>query len=211
MSQVQTEISVLREFLKLIRETNTIGNKKWTKVVGIGHSYGAAHTEAVSASDPDLYDAVILQGFSANASHLSNYLQAGAYSIARNTLPDHLGDKPPAWLVTGSAAAAQIPSYYYPFYAPGAFDLARKTEQPVTPGSLFTVAVAARTAVGFTKPVQVVFGDKDFVFAGGDAYAGDSGSSIPAELQSILYPNVSLRDFEVFIPANTGAWYFSMC
>ena len=112
VSQAQTEISILRGFNELIRETTTIGGKKWSKVVGIGHSYGSAQTEAVSASNPDFYDALILQGFSANASYLPNYLQAGTYSIARDTLPDHLADKPPAWLVTGSLAGAQIPFFY---------------------------------------------------------------------------------------------------
>ena len=202
VSQAQTEISILRGFNNLIRGTTAIGNKKWNKVVGIGHSYGSAQTEAVSASNPDFYDAVILQGFSANASYLPNYLQAGTYSIARDTLPNHLADKPPTWLVTGSLAAAQIPFFYFPFYAPGAFTLARQTEQPVTPGSLFTVGESARPATGFTKPVLMVFGDKDFIFSGSDAYAGSSGVSIPAEVQPILYPNVN--DFEVFIPANTG-------
>lgn len=192
----------MKKFLTLIRETTEIGGKQWSKVVGIGHSYGSTQIQAVSASEPAIFDAVILQGFSANSTNLGNYLQAGTYSIARDILPGHLANKPPIWLVTGSLAAAQIGFFYYPHYAPGAFALARQTEQPVTPGSLFTVATVSFPAVGFTKPVFLIIGDKDFIFSGSDAYAGTNGSTIPAEVQPILYPDAS--DFEVFIPANTG-------
>lgn len=202
VSQAPTEISILKSFVTTLRQTSIIGGKKWAKVVGVGHSYGSIQTQAVSASNPDLYDAVILQGFSADATNLVNYLQSGTYSIARDTLPDHLSDKPPVWLVAGSVAAAQIGFYYYPHYDPGVFALARQTEQPVTPGSLFTVANANFPAIGFDKPVLLVLGDKDFIFAGADAYTNINGLTIPEEVQPLLYPNVT--DFEIFIPAHTG-------
>lgn len=186
----------------MLRNSTEIGGKKWNKIVGIGHSYGSVQTQAVSAATPELYDAVILQGFSANATFLPRYLEAAAYSIARDVLPDHLSNKPTTWLATGSIASDQQGFFYFPYYSQASFDLARKTEQPVTLGSLFTVGVSAMPAPGFSKPVQVVTGAKDFIFTGSNAYAGANGMSIPAEVGPMLYPNS--KGFETYIPANTG-------
>ena len=44
-----------------------IGGMKFNKIVGIGHSYGSVQTQALSATQPDLLNAVLLQGFSVNA------------------------------------------------------------------------------------------------------------------------------------------------
>lgn len=203
VSQAATEVAILRSINKLLRNTTTIGGQKWSKVVGIGHSYGSAQTQAVSASDPELYDAVILQGYSANGTFLPNYLQASGYSIASQTLPKTLGDKPPTWLVTATPATNQIPFWYYPYYDQGAFELARQNEQPVTPGSLFTIATIAAVASGFDKPVQVVLPAQDFIFAGSDAYGGPNGVPIADFVHTLLYPNAST--FEMYIPANTGS------
>jgi pimeloyl-ACP methyl ester carboxylesterase len=43
-----------------------INGTNFTKVVGVGHSYGSVQTEALSATAPQLLDAVLLQGFSMN-------------------------------------------------------------------------------------------------------------------------------------------------
>lgn len=186
----------------MLRDTTDIGGQQWSSVVGIGHSLGSVETQAVSASDPNLYDAVILQGFSANATNLPNYIEAGAYSIASETLPDHLSKKPSTWFVTGSVASLQEGFFYFPYYEQGAFDLTRQTEQPVTLGTLFTVGSAAARAEGFTNPVMVITGAKDFIFASSNAYAGQNGLTIPEEVQPALYPNTN--NFVAYIPANTG-------
>ena len=185
-----------------LRNTTEIGGQQWSKVVGIGHSYGSILTQAVTASYPDFYDAVILQGFSANSTNMPNYFQGTGYSIASDTLPDHLSDKPPVWLATATPATNQLGFWAYPHYDQAAFDLARSTEQPVTLGSLVTTGSASKTATEYSNPVQIVTGDKDFIFAGADAYAGPNGLTIPQAVQPALYPNV--ESFETYIPANTG-------
>lgn len=187
----------------MLRDTTTIGGQKWAKVVGIGHSYGSVQTQAVSASSPELYDAIILQGYSANSTYQPRYFQAGGYSIARDVLPDHLGDKPTTWLATASPATNQLGFWDYPYYDQGAFDLARKTEQPVTLGSMLSIAGATtKPSPTFNKPVQVVLGAKDFIFAGANAYAGQNGMTIAEEVKPALYSNSDA--FETYIPANTG-------
>ena len=94
--------------------------------------------------------------------------------------------------------------FFAPFFDPGAFDLTRQTEQPVTLGTLFTVGSSVSPAPQFTGSVMVVTGDRDYPFAGGDAYAGQNGLTKPEEVQSDLYPNVN--NFATFIPQNTGEY-----
>lgn len=149
--QAATEVALLTSINQMLRNTKSIGGQKWGKVVGIGHSCSAVQTQAVSASDPALYDAVILQGFSANATYLPNYFQAGGYSIARAVLPGHFGSKPTTWLATASPATKQIAFWLFPHFAQGAFDIAHQTEQAVTPGTFFTIGMAAKPAPAFVK------------------------------------------------------------
>ncbi len=200
--QTATELAILVAMNGKLRNSTEIGGQTWSKVVGIGHSYGSVLTQAVTASYPDFYDAVILQGFSANSSYMTNYFQSAGYSIASDTLPGHLSDKPPVWLVTATPATNQLGFWAYPHYDSDAFELARSTEQPVTLGSLFTTGSAVEPAPAFFNPVQIVTGDKDFIFTGADAYAGPDGQTIPQAVQSALYPNSV--SFESYIPADTG-------
>ena len=61
--QAPTELAIATKFAQMLRNGD-IGGMKFNKTVGIGHSYGAIQTLALSATQPDLLDAVLLQGFS---------------------------------------------------------------------------------------------------------------------------------------------------
>lgn len=41
-----------------------VGGQNFTKIVGVGHSYGSVQTVALTATLPNALDGVILQGFS---------------------------------------------------------------------------------------------------------------------------------------------------
>jgi hypothetical protein len=82
--------------------------------------------------------------------------------------------------------------------------LARKTEQPVTQGVLFTFGSITAAAPDFKGSVAVVTGQNDFIFCTGNCYAVPEGSglsSIPAGAK-MLYPAAS--KFTTYVPANTG-------
>lgn len=200
--QARTEVAILTEFANLLRSTATIGGRKWSKVVGIGHSYGAIQVQQVTVANPELFDGVVLQGFSANATFFPNVFQSFGMTIGK-TISDlpQLSDKPPVWLATGTPATNQIPYWHFPFYANGAFELARSNEQGVTLGTFLSIASVGGVAAGFKNPVQFLMGDKDFIFAGGNAYGGPGGQTIPGASAALLYPNA---EAEVYIAANTG-------
>ncbi|KAL9077523.1 MAG: hypothetical protein Q9157_003352, partial [Trypethelium eluteriae] len=119
---------------------------------------------------------------------------------------------------SAAAAPQDLPAGYltwpdfsanqYTFFYPGAFDLGlglqiEATKQPVTTGELLTLA-SFPGSTGFAGPVQVVTGEKDAIFCGGDCYAvgaGSSASNIPAEVAP-AFPNASV--FEAYVQPNTG-------
>lgn len=105
--QAATDLAIAQTLAKMLRNGD-IGGQKFTKVIGVGHSYGSATTQGLTATVPDMLDAVILQGFSGeldpyivdltqqtdvlrltvNGSSTPTFLAAGAYSIATEVFPD---------------------------------------------------------------------------------------------------------------------------
>lgn len=126
-----------------------------------------------------------------------------------------LGDIIVGWNTT--EVAQNLPSAYltwsdftaniFAFLLPGYFDLGlgllgEQTKQPVTPGEIFTLANGAPALNNFTGPVQVVTGDNDAIYCGGNcSNTGGVGASIPAAV-SMNFPMASI--FEAYIQPNAG-------
>jgi pimeloyl-ACP methyl ester carboxylesterase len=106
-----------------------IGGQKFSKVVGVGYSYGSVQTQALTATLPTALDAVILQGFSGtfilmlrsissptnsctlsvvNGPRTANplFIVGAAYSIATEVFPDRFspGELTNGYLVTLAAS-----------------------------------------------------------------------------------------------------------
>lgn len=64
--QAHTDLAIVTQFAIMLR-SGFIGGINFTKVIGVGHSYGAIQLQALSATAPELLDAVLLQGFSMNS------------------------------------------------------------------------------------------------------------------------------------------------
>lgn len=43
-----------------------IGGTKFSKIMGVGHSYGSVQIQAITATQPSALDSAILTGFSTN-------------------------------------------------------------------------------------------------------------------------------------------------
>ena len=63
--QSPTDLAIATQFATMLRD-GQIGGTKFSKVVGVGHSYGSVQMQALTASAPQLLDGVLLQGFSMN-------------------------------------------------------------------------------------------------------------------------------------------------
>ncbi|KZT28740.1 hypothetical protein NEOLEDRAFT_1239282 [Neolentinus lepideus HHB14362 ss-1] len=199
--QASTDLAIATKLLDMLKH-GEIGGQQFDKVIGIGHSYGSVQIQALSATVPQMLDAVLLQGFSMNG-HL---LTSGAYSPATEVFPDRFNQSglPSTYLTTLAPQTQQLNFWFFPYYSDAAFDHNRKTEQPVTQGVLFTQGGLMQNATSFTGPVHVVTGANDWPFCFNDCYAVPANStytSIPEYVQE-LYPVTS--NFSVYIPENTG-------
>ena len=71
--QAPTDLAIATKFATMLRN-GEIGGTKFSKIVGVGHSYGSVQTQALSATSPQLLNGVLLQGFSVNTYALSSSL-----------------------------------------------------------------------------------------------------------------------------------------
>ncbi|EPQ54837.1 hypothetical protein GLOTRDRAFT_43185 [Gloeophyllum trabeum ATCC 11539] len=203
--QAPTDLAIATKLLEMLKGGG-IGGQQFSKVVGVGHSYGSVQVQALSATVPHMLDGVLLQGFSMNSTGQEQLLVSGAYSTATQVFPSRFKDSnlPSTYLVTLAPQTQQLNFWYFPYYPDTAFARNRETEQPVTQAVLFTQSRLMQNATEFTGPVHVVTGAEDWPFCFLDCYAVPADStrkSIPEYVQD-LYPAAS--DFSVYIPANTG-------
>ncbi|KZP10712.1 alpha beta-hydrolase [Athelia psychrophila] len=203
--QSPTDLAIAQKLLTMLRNGD-IGGQKFSKVVGVGHSYGSIQVQALSATLPSALDGIILQGFSVNSTALPVFSAGGVYSIATEVFPDRFSksELTNGYLVSLAPQTNQFNFYYFPAYTQAAFEYARAREQPVSQAVLITLNDIIQPATSFKGPVHVVTGAKDFVFCLGNCYAVPAGSGKESLLDYVqsLYPVTS--KFSTYIPADTG-------
>ncbi|KAI9664983.1 MAG: hypothetical protein M1821_006431 [Bathelium mastoideum] len=114
----------------------------------------------------------------------------------------------PQDLPSGYLTWADICSYQYTFLYPGFYDFElalqlETTKQPLTVGEMLTIG-SHPASTSFSGPVQIMTGERDAIFCGGDCFAVDAQSgaaSIPAQA-ALAFPNA--KAFETYIQPNTG-------
>lgn len=115
--QVPLQVSLAHELIAKLK-AGLIGGIAFEKVVGVGHSLGAAITQGVSGSYDGDFDAVILTGHSGFHGGSIIGFAAAAQQIA-NTLPDRGGLKGLAngyFSIGPVEQALQFAFYYYPHF-----------------------------------------------------------------------------------------------
>ncbi|KAF6821385.1 hypothetical protein CPLU01_12519 [Colletotrichum plurivorum] len=185
--QAWLEVAALKALTDKARAGElTPGVGAFDKIVHVGHSFGSAHTYALTAMYPDASDGIILTGFSQNGSYVPQFLLGGAF-VPANSVPA-LSDYVDGYMASGYEGATHIG-----FFAPGDFDpailtAAYQTGKPVTVGELLTIGGETATPNSFSKPVLIITGERDVPFCGGDCFATGNPDlpSIPAFSGKIL-------------------------
>lgn len=111
-------------------QTGSIAGIKFSSVVGIGHSLGAALTQGIASKYPNDFDALLLTGHSQGSEGGAIGFAAAAQQIA-NTLPDRpeLKNLPNGYFSLGPVPQTlQFAFFYYPF-----FNTTRKYSSSGTP------------------------------------------------------------------------------
>jgi hypothetical protein len=115
--QMSVQKDIAHKLIQMLRSGN-IGGITFRHIVGVGHSLGAALTQAVSGDYPSDFDAIALTGHSAFSVGASTGFAAAAQQIA-NTLPDRpeLKDLPNGYYTLGPIPQTlQFGFFYYPHF-----------------------------------------------------------------------------------------------
>jgi len=95
--QAPAEVSAVYEITQMLRNgTFPTVNKQFSKVVHIGHSFGASQTYRLSALYPEATDGIVLAGWSANDTWLGQTLADWNVRLARLNQPFRFGNATPA-------------------------------------------------------------------------------------------------------------------
>ena len=137
-AQAATEVEILAGVLSQLRAGTAVAGQRFSKIVGVGHSFGSAQMQGITNTYPELLDGVVLTGFSNGTADFAP------------------GDD-----------AAHIEAFFWPpNYAQGAFDLARDYVDGATIGAFVTLTTIVKPATNFTGPVFVQTGERDVTYCG---------------------------------------------
>ncbi|CCO31749.1 hypothetical protein BN14_05799 [Rhizoctonia solani AG-1 IB] len=174
--QSSTETAILHRQIQQARATG-----KYSKILGIGHSYGSIQLTGIAAKYPADLDAVILTGYAPSMISVPLAFTAWSQTLAKDqadmairsrwsSLPGGstaMNDN--SYMGTGSPSSDRFAFFAEGFYDEGAFKLAYDTKQTHTLGEFLTIAEpVSKPASEYTGRVLVVTGEKDIIFCGGD-------------------------------------------
>ncbi|KAJ0341597.1 hypothetical protein COL922a_002036 [Colletotrichum nupharicola] len=201
--QAMLEVAALKALTDKVRDSTLPGleDRKFAKVVHVGHSFGSAHSYALTALYPDVSDGIILTGFAQNGSFLADFILGGAF-IQVNQVPA-LSDYADGYIASAYEGGVQVNFFGPDNFEPEILMAAYEAGQPVTVGELLTVGGEAASPNAFKGPVLIVTGERDIPFCGGNCLATGNPDlpSIPAS-SGMIFKNASA--FEAYIVPKAG-------
>lgn len=197
--QATSQVAVAHELVALLRRGGLAG-LDFDNVVGVAHSAGSTLTQAVTTRWPRDFDAVVLSGTSTSAASVALAVAAFNFVNANEEPAPGLRGLPAGFLTQQTAAGIQFAFYRYPNFDEGAFARQVANKQTNTMGVLLTLGGIIAPSTQFTGPVDVVNGENDLVFCGGDClYPTDQNQAVLAT----LYPAAS-DGSQTYIAAGSG-------
>lgn len=197
--QAAAQVAVTHELVGLLR-ADKLGGFSFNNVVGVGHSAGSTLTQGITTQYPQDFDAVILSGTSTSASYVPLTLAAFNFINANTDPAPKLKNLPAGFLTQQSAVGIQFAFYRYPNFDQNAFQQQVANKQTNTLGVLLTLGGIVAPSTEFKGPVDIVNGENDLVFCGGDClYPTDQNIAT----MSIFYPAAS-NGSQTYIATGSG-------
>ncbi|KAH7329866.1 Alpha/Beta hydrolase protein [Rhizoctonia solani] len=215
--QSSTEVEILHQIIQRSRTT-----RKYSKVLGIGHSFGAIQLTGIASKYPSDLDAVILTGYTPSMASVglsfTGWLQTLANQQPDMTIRSRWASLPSgstimsdhSYLGTGSPSADRFAFFAEGSYDEDAFKLAYNTKQTHTLGEFLTIAEpVSKPATDYKGHVFVATGEKDLIFCGGNCLQKPttaSGNSLLDDTKA-FYPNAA--SFSTYVPPGAGHALFA--
>lgn len=202
LSVVQTplEVEIAHSLATMLRQ-GMFAQTNFSKVIGVGHSYGSIISEAVTANYPSAFDAAVLTGFSGNSTAVPVFLAAGNLVIASLDQPYRFSGLNNSYMVTAETIGNQIQFFRAPNFDPAILAEANANKGTVTIGEFFSLTASTKPAMNYTNPIAVVNGANDLPFCFGNcSYPTNQLTPV----LSGLYPNVPMNMTGTFMVPVTG-------
>ncbi len=157
--QAPASMSAIYEVTKRLRAGDLPDvQKKFKKVVHVGHSFGSFLSYELVAMHPDIRDGIILTGFSQNGTYVPMISAGMNWQVACMNQPARFGNHSTGYLTWSNMGSNQ-----YGFFKAGYFDIqmlvhSEVKKMPATLGEMLTLGSQPRSAPGFKGPVMVFTG-----------------------------------------------------
>ncbi|KAL8822346.1 MAG: hypothetical protein Q9191_006916 [Dirinaria sp. TL-2023a] len=185
--QAPLQVEIAHALVALIRDSK-IGPYSFKNVVGVGHSAGSTVTQGVTTKYPQDFDAVILTGTSTSAGFVNTAVASFDLTIANHDPSQKFSGLPNGYLVQPLAQSIQFPYFRFPNFNPKILSIEVANKQTQTFGELLTLGTIVAPATHFRGPVDVVLGENDLVFCGGDCTQPQDQSAL---VVPVFYPAAS--------------------
>lgn len=197
--QATAQVAVTHELVELLRNAG-LGGHRFDKIVGVGHSAGSSLTQGITTQYPRDFDAVILSGTSASAASVPLTMAAFNFINANTDPAPQFKHLPAGFLTQESAAGIQFSFYRYPNFDENAFRHQVANKQTNTLGVLLTLGGIIAPSTEFRGPVDIVNGQHDLVFCGGNCLYPTDQNKVTL---STFYPAAS-EGSQTYIAAGSG-------
>ncbi|KAI1744793.1 Alpha/Beta hydrolase protein [Xylaria scruposa] len=197
--QATAQVAVTHELVGLLRNGG-LGAYRFDKVVGVGHSAGSTLTQGITTQYPRDFDAVILSGTSASAASVPLTVAAFNFINANTDPAPQFKHLPAGFLTQQSAVGIQFAFYRYPNFDENAFLRQVANKQTNTLGVLLTIGGIIAPSTEFRGPVDIVNGENDLVFCGGNCLYPTDQNTVTL---STFYP-AAPSGSQTYIAAGAG-------
>jgi pimeloyl-ACP methyl ester carboxylesterase len=204
--QPAVELEILHTLATMLR-SGKFNNTPFTKILGVGHSYGSILTQGLTSTHPTDIDLAVLTGFSA-APFLDSWpLKMGAANVdfASHNQPYRFSDLSNGYVVSDKPISWHT-TFFYGAFDPAILALSEATKEPATLGEIFssfTIDAFQVPSTNFTGPVADVTGNEDWPNCNANC-SYPSGPNYLEQTLTMLYPNRPKDKTEVFVPPETG-------
>ena len=198
------QVEIVHSLVTLLRN-GQVGPHSFKNYIGVGHSAGSTVTQGVTTKYPKDFDAIILTGTSISVSYVTTALASFDLTIANTDSSGKFADFPDGYLVQPLRQSIQFPYYRFPNFDPKSkllkdprrssisdisqvLDVGVANKQTQTFGELLTLGTIVAPSINFTGPVDIVLGENDFVFCGGDCTKPQDQSAL---VVPVFYPAAS--------------------
>ncbi|KAK3643836.1 hypothetical protein LTR56_009930 [Elasticomyces elasticus] len=159
--------------LAVMLKSGAIGNNRFTKLVGVGHSFGSLFTTVAATKYPEAFDALVLTGFTSLdpatttvTASTTAFFAAFNAAIASQNEPLSYDGVDNSFMVVDNPIGLQHAFLRTPF-DPAILNLAAATKGSLSWGEPLSFTTSF-TPLNFTGPVAVINGDADFALCNGN-------------------------------------------